>query len=242
MKEDYKIELDIFEGPLDLLLYLIKRDELNIYDIPINRITQQYLAYLELMQMLDLNIAGEFVRMAATLMYIKSRTLLPPEERVFEEGEEQMEDPRFDLIRQLIEYKKYKEAAEDLRCMETEHAKTFSRTGDIDLSPEMTGKKLTEVNIFDLLSAFSNVLNRAMEKEDIQEIFEEEVSIADKIKLIVDTLRNAGKAVFENFFTQVASKMEIIVTFLAMLELIRLKKIVACQRKQFDQIELTLRE
>ena len=242
MKEDYKIELDIFEGPLDLLLYLIKRDELNIYDIPINRITQQYLAYLEIMQMLDLNIAGEFVRMAAQLMYIKSRTLLPPEERQPDEGEEPMEDPRLDLIRQLIEYKKFKEAAEDLRFMEDEQTKTFSRTADLDLPPENADKRIVEVNIFDLLTAFSNVLTRAIETDDVQEIFEEEVSIAEKIKLIVDTLRNSEKAVFENFFAQAASKIEIIVTFLAMLELIRLKKIAAYQKSRFDCIELTLCE
>ncbi len=242
MKQDYKIELEIFEGPLDLLLYLIRRDELNIYDIPINRITQQYLVYLELMEMLDLNIAGEFVRMAATLMYIKSRTLLPPEERDTEEGEEQIEDPRLDLVRQLIEYKKFKEAAEELRCMEDEHVKTFSRTAELDLSPEMREKRIVEVSIFDLLSAFSSVLNRAMTKEEIREIFEEEVSIADKVKLIVDTLRNSEKTAFENLFAQAASRMEIIVTFLAMLELIRLRKIVAYQRRRFGEIELTLRE
>jgi segregation and condensation protein A len=242
MKEDYKIELEIFEGPLDLLLYLIRREELNIYDIPINRITEQYLAYLELMQMLDLNIAGEFVKMAATLMYIKSRTLLPPEEREPDDGEEPVEDPRMDLVRQLIEYKKFKEAAEALRDMESEQTKTFSRTAELDIPPEMSQRQLVEVSIFDLLSAFSDVLTRAMVQEDIQEIFEEEVSIADKIKLIVDTLRNSEKAVFENFFAEAASKIEIVVTFLAMLELIRLKRIVAYQRSQFGEIELILRE
>jgi segregation and condensation protein A len=242
MKQDYRIELEIFEGPLDLLLYLIKRDELNIYDIPINRITQQYLAYLELMQMLDLNIAGEFVRMAATLMYIKSRTLLPPEERESEDGDEEIEDPRLDLVRQLIEYKKFKEAAEELRCMEDEHVKTFSRTAEPDIASEMGEKRIVEVSIFDLLSAFSSVLNRAVAEEEIREIFEEEVNIADKVKLIVETLRNSEKAAFENLFAQAASRMEIVVTFLAMLELIRLRKIVAYQRRRFGEIELTLRE
>ena len=242
MKEDYKIELEIFEGPLDLLLYLIRKEELNIYDIPINRITEQYLAYLELMQMLDLNIAGEFVKMAATLMYIKSRTLLPPEDREPDENEEPMEDPRLDLIRQLIEYKKFKEAADELRTREEEYSLTFSRTSEVELSVDLTERKLVEVSLFDLLSAFSTVLNRAMEKEDIQEIFEEEISISERIKLIVDTLRNSGKAIFENFFAEAASKIEVIVTFLAMLELIRLKRIVAYQNRQFGEIEISLRE
>ena len=242
MREDYKIELEIFEGPLDLLLYLIKRDELNIYDIPISRITKQYLAYVELMQMLDLNIAGEFVKMAATLMYIKSRTMLPVEERPPSDDEDEIEDPRFDLIRQLIEYKKFKEAAGDLRSMEEEQGKTFSRSADLELTPEMAERKLVEVSIFDLLSAFSTVLQRVELTEEVAEIFEEEVSIADKIKLITDTLRNSEKAIFENFFTEAASRMEIIVTFLAILELIRLRKIIAYQRNQFGEIELTIQE
>jgi segregation and condensation protein A len=242
VRKDYKIELDIFEGPLDLLLYLIRRDELNIYDIPVHRITEQYLAYLELMQMLDLNIAGEFVRMAATLMYIKSRTLLPPEERSPDEPEEPMEDPRLDLIRQLIEYKKFKEAAEDLRSMESEHTKTFSRSTELDVALDAGEHKLVEVSIFDLLSAFSNVLTRAVETEKIQEIFEEEVSISDKITLIVETLRNAENGRFVDFFAQAASRLEIVVTFLAMLELIRLKKIAAYQDKAFGEILLTLSE
>ena len=242
MRKEYKIELEIFEGPLDLLLYLIKRDELNIYDIPIHRITEQYLAYLEIMQMLDLNIAGEFVRMAATLMYIKSQMLLPPEERNPDEAEEPMEDPRLDLIRQLIEYKKFKEAAEGLRSMESEHTKTFSRSTDLDAIPETGERKLVEVSIFDLLSAFSTVLNRAVEQEKIQEIFEEEVSISDKISLIIETLRNTEKSRFENFFAEAASRLEIVITFLAMLELIRLKKIAAYQKNAFGEIVLTLCE
>jgi segregation and condensation protein A len=223
-------------------LYLIKRDELNIYDIPIHRITEQYLAYLEIMQMLDLNIAGEFVRMAATLMYIKSQMLLPPEERNPDEAEEPMEDPRLDLIRQLIEYKKFKEAAEGLRSMESEHTKTFSRSTDLDAIPETGERKLVEVSIFDLLSAFSTVLNRAVEQEKIQEIFEEEVSISDKISLIIETLRNTEKSRFENFFAEAASRLEIVITFLAMLELIRLKKIAAYQKNAFGEIVLTLCE
>ena len=242
MKKEYKIELEIFEGPLDLLLYLIKRDELNIYDIPIHRITEQYLSYLELMQMLDLNIAGEFVRMAAILMYIKSQTLLPPEERNPDEVEEPMEDPRLDLIRQLIEYKKFKDAAEGLRSMEIEQTKTFSRSADPDVSPATGERKLVEVSIFDLLSAFSTVLNKAVEKEKIQEIFEEEINISDKINLIIETLRNKAKGSFEDFFAEAASRLEIVITFLAMLELIRLRKIAAYQKNAFGEIILTLRE
>ena len=128
-QEEYKVQLEVFEGPLDLLLYLIKKDELDIYDIPIERITTQYMQYMDLMRMLDLNIAGEFIVMAATLMMIKSRMLLPPEERAALEEEEE-EDPRWDLVRQLVEYKKFKDAAMHLEGLEERQADVFGRGSD----------------------------------------------------------------------------------------------------------------
>ena len=236
--KDYKIELDIFEGPLDLLLYLIKKEELNIYDIPISTITDQYLQYLELMKMLDLRIASEFIVMAATLMHIKSKMLLPPEEREAEEEEE--EDPRIELVRQLLEYKKFKEAALELQQMQIGQQKTFGRNQDEISIFEKRERRLADISIFDLLSAFSEVLKKA-EQGRIQEIFEEEVSIADKIKMIMKILRKRDKAGFDDFFKNIASKFEIIVTFLALLELMRLKKISAYQPQPFGTIEVALR-
>ncbi len=151
----YKIKLELFEGPLDLLLYLVKKDHLNIYDIPIATVTEQYLQYLNLMQLLDLNIAGEFLVMAATLMQIKSKMLLPAEEQTG--AEEEQEDPRQELVKRLLEYEKFKEIAESLRKRETDQREVFKRpkTG-IDIDKEALGEKEVyfEASIFDLINAF----------------------------------------------------------------------------------------
>lgn len=238
--QDYKVELEIFEGPLDLLLYLIKKEELDIHDIPISRVTRQYLEYLEIMKLLDLNIAGEFLLMAATLMLIKSKTLLPPEERA-EEEEEEIDDPRIDLVRQLLEYKKFKEVAQDLKDMQDEIGKTFSRIEDELPLTGKSEKRLVDVGIFDLLSAFSSVLKR-IQLPAPQEIEQEEISVGDRIVLILQALSATGQARFSSFFDNMSSRMEIAVTFLAMLELIRQKKIGARQRQTFGDIEIILKE
>ena len=129
MEADYKVKLEVFEGPLDLLLYLIKKEEVDIYDIPIERITNQYMEYLSLMQLLNLEVAGEFLVMAATLMYIKSRSLLPVDQQITDSEAEEGEDPRWELIRQLVEYKKFKDAAAQLSKREEEQANIFPRMG-----------------------------------------------------------------------------------------------------------------
>src|SRR5437773_7763124 len=161
MEADYKVKLEVFEGPLDLLLYLIKKEEVDIYDIPIERITNQYMEYLTLMKLLNLEVAGEFLVMAATLMYIKSRMLLPVDQQVTDSEAEEGEDPRWELIRQLVEYKKFKDAALQLAQREEEQAKIFPRrAGDAAIEADAE-VPLAEVSIFDLINAFNEVLKKA---------------------------------------------------------------------------------
>ncbi len=238
-RDDYRVELEVFEGPLDLLLYLIRKDEVSIHDIPISRITEQYVEYLELMKMLDLNIAGEFVLMAATLMHIKSRMLLPPDERPEDEDEGPGEDPRLELVRQLLEYKRFKEVAEDLHALEVEQATTFSRNEDDRSLLPTAERPLAEVSIFDLLAAFNEVFKRAA-GEPVAEILGDEVKVADKIREIRELVQHTDVVRFGDLFRPGSTRMEIVATFLAMLELIRQKAILAFQRQVFGPIELAL--
>ena len=168
----YKVQLEIFEGPLDLLLYLIKKEEVNIYDIPIARVTEQYLDYLNLMQLLDLKLAGEFLVMASTLMQIKSKLLLPVEERKQEEEEE---DPREELVRRLLEYKKFKEVAERLERLEQAQSQVFRRraSGQIEDQAGADGEEYFEASLFDLISAFSKIL-KVIPREEFLEIIKDE--------------------------------------------------------------------
>jgi len=234
MSQEYKVQLDVFEGPLDLLLYLIKKDELNIHDIPIERITTQYMDYLRLMQMLDLNIAGEFLVMAATLMMIKSRMLLPVEERPELEEEE---DPRWDLVRQLVEYKKFKDAAHHLERLELRQENVFARGGDnVELGPDPE-VSLNDVSLFDLISAFQEALKK-VEQEDLTEIFADRYTVAEKVDVIGRLIRRAGKALLSALFVGMRHRYEMVCTFLALLELIRLKQVRAIQGHQFGEIEI----
>lgn len=232
-QDEYKVQLDVFEGPLDLLLYLIKKEEVDIYDIPIERITTQYMQYLELMRMLDLNIAGEFLVMAATLMMIKSRMLLPPEDRP--ELEEEEEDPRWDLVRQLIEYKKFKDAALHLETLESLQQDVFLRGGDAAHLGPQSDVALRDVSIFDLISAFGEVLKR-VKTEELREIFAERVTVAEMIESVIQRVKREGRVAFSALFSGMASRAEIICTFLAILELIRLQQIVARQERAFGEI------
>lgn len=230
----YKVKLEVFEGPLDLLLYLIKREQLNIYDIPIAKLTQEYLDYLEIMRMLDLDIAGEFVVMAATLIHIKSKMLLPPEEREPEEVEE--EDPREELIRRLLEYKRFKEAAGQLQGMESRRFEFFGRSGQPELVDE-EGNKYFEANLFDLLTAFSKVL-KSVSKEKFQEIVKDKFTVEDKMHDIFHMLVEKPTISFTELFEAAQSKIEIVVIFLALLELIRLKEIIVRQQELFSDIQI----
>jgi segregation and condensation protein A len=238
MESDYKVKLEIFEGPLDLLLYLIKRDELDIYEISLERITRQYLEYLQAFKELNIDVAGEFVVMAANLIYLKSRSLLPVDQQPPEDDAEE-DDPRWDLIRQLIEYKKFKEAAAQLQVRQLEQEGIFVRQGGaIDL-PMMAPLRLGEIGIFQLINAFQAVIKRIEARENLSEIFGEHYTVSDKIEWILQRVSDGVPLRFSELFIAMASRVEIVVTFLALLELIRLRQIRASQQNPFEEIEIS---
>ena len=237
----YKVKLEVFEGPLDLLLYLIKKEEIDIYDIPIARITEQYLGYLGLMQLLDLRLAGEFLVMASTLMQIKSKMLLPLEEREPEEEEEL--DPRAELVRRLLEYKKFKEAATCLEDLETQRLKTFRRrvmSATAFGAKEAEEENYFEASLFDLISAFSKIL-KTIPKKEFLEIISDEFTVEKKVHDLLHLLVVKPVIYFSKLFERAKNKTEIIVTFLALLELIRLKEVIIRQRRSFGEIEIIRR-
>lgn len=235
METDYKVKLEIFEGPLDLLLYLIKRDELDIYDISLERITSQYLEYLQAFKELNIDVAGEFIVMAANLIYMKSRSLLPADQQPPEEDAED-DDPRWDLIRQLIEYKKFKEAAAQLQLRQLEQERTFSRIAPAPADLMPAPLRLGEVGIFQLINAFQNVIKRIEAREDLREIFGEHFTVSEKIDSILQRVAGGVSLKFSELFAGIASRVEIVVTFLALLELIRLKQVRVTQASPFEDI------
>jgi segregation and condensation protein A len=227
------IRLDSFEGPLDLLLHLIKREEIDIWNIPIARITEQYLEYIELMKDLNINVAGEWLVLAATLIFIKSRMLLPPDPAVAQE--EAREDPRTELVYQLLEHQKFKNAAQMLHVREeVENAVWNSPPGEV----VEEGKDLVAVTLFDLLKAFQEVVRR-FEAQQSMELRQEEVTIEQKVADIRHLLMVHDTIHFSTLFVRMPSKMHIIVTFLALLELVRLHEIWLYQKKVFDEIYIT---
>ena len=235
--EEYRVKLDVFEGPLDLLLYLIRKEEVDIYDIPIERITQQYIAYLDLMRMLDLSIAGEFIVMAATLMMIKSRMLLPADERTAEDEEEEEGDPRWDLVRQLVEYKKFKDAAIHLGSLEEQQENIFLRPeGDVELGAQ-PDVSLEDVSIFDLIAAFNEALSK-VQKEELREIFAERFTVGEKIDYLMERLEKTERLSLTALFADMTSRHEVVCTFLAVLELMKLRQIRATQETAYGAIEL----
>lgn len=230
----YKVRLEIFEGPLDLLLHLIKKEEVDISDIPISKIAGQYLEYLELMKMLDLNIAGEFIVMAATLMHIKSKMLLPKVE-----GEEELEeeDPRAELVKRLLEYKKFKEVAGELFYMEKCQKDVFSRQISENTKITKEDDVYFEASLFDLISTFNKVM-KEIPKETFYRVIKDEFTVEEKMHDIFHILVKAPSIYFTELFKKAKNKMEIITTFLAVLELIRLKEIIIRQSQAFGEIEL----
>ncbi|MFN3966120.1 MAG: segregation and condensation protein A [Endomicrobiia bacterium] len=233
----YDVHLEIFEGPLDLLLYLIRKNDLNIYDIPISQITAEYLEYIELMKELNLDIASEFLVMAATLMHIKSRTLLPSPPSEEEEGP----DPRAELVAKLLEYQKYKLAAEFLSKRELNEQGVYYRSAPVFSEDDFT----IEANIFDLIDSFRSVIKEL--PKEVKEIVYEEIPIEQKIRQILDCLNNAKTDKYNRKFINFKDllKMEttrigMIVLFLALLELIRLKQIIARQSRMFGEIRIYL--
>jgi segregation and condensation protein A len=234
---EYKVKFEVFEGPLDLLLYLIKKEEVDIYDVNLTQLATQFIEYIDLMRMLDLEIAGEFLVMASTLMYIKSRELLPLDQQVQVEGEEDGEDPRWELIRQLVEYKKFKDAAVQLQTLEARQENIFPR---LPIKPEFEREAPAkpDVSLFDLLNAVNAILKRVNQRDDLRDVFEDKWTVSEKIELIIKTIKDKSRMKFSELFASAMSRTEVVVTFLALLELIRLKQIQAAQPEDFGEIEI----
>ncbi|MCH7500142.1 MAG: segregation/condensation protein A [Nitrospinae bacterium] len=230
----YQLKLDIFEGPLDLLLHLIKEQKMDIHDISVSEISHQYLSYLDLMNDLNLEVAGEYLVMAAELTRLKSKTLLPSHGED-EDGEEGT-DPRDELTRRLLEYQRYKHAAGDLRQLEYERQQLFSRGSEIHIE-EGEEEVVVDATVFDLFSAFKQVLSRRTFKEDI-EIKITTLSVSERITRLLDTLNENESVTFESLFVDNRTKQEIIVTFLALLELMRMSLIRVQQGTHFETIRV----
>ncbi len=234
-----KVKLEIFEGPLDLLLHLIKKNEIDIYDIPITVITRQYLEYLEMMKSLNLDVAGEFLLMAATLLHIKSKMLLPPsEEPGGEEEEEAVEDPRAELVRRLLEYQRFKEAAWDLTQGPLLDREVFARKFFAEKFLEGSEEALTgEATLFDLLEAMKKIL-RGIPPEEFQEISVDHLNIKEKIHQIMEQLWEKESLTVGELLTPATMRREVILTFLALLELLRLRMIKIYQAESFGTIRI----
>lgn len=226
--DQLRITLGEFEGPLDLLLYLIRQDQINIYEIPVARITDEYLRYLNLMQELDLAIAGDFLVMAAQLIELKSRMLLPRDPLAVEE---EIEDPRTELVNRLLEHEKFKAAAQMLWSRATVEQAVFTRA-EIETD---TNNPEVAVGLFDLLTVFEKILARHKE-EVLMEIEREEVTVAEMIERLRNMVRSAGELNLLSFFERAQSRRELVVAFLSVLELVRLAEISLIQRETFGEI------
>jgi segregation and condensation protein A len=227
------IHLDAFEGPLDLLLHLIKKEEVDIWNIPIAHITEQYLQYLEIMKDLNINVAGEWLMMAATLIFIKSRMLVPQEKT--ETAEEHADDPRTELFYQLLEHQKFKNAAEMLYTREEVENAVWNKQPEEILEE---GEEVVAATLFDLLRAFHEVVQR-FEETRVMEVQQENVTIEQKIEDIRQRFLVHDKLQFSQLFADIRSKRHLIVTFLALLELVRLREILLFQKKAFEEIYIT---
>ena len=234
---DYAIKLDIFEGPLDLLLYLIKKNEIDIYNIPVALITEQYLQYLKIIKSLNLDLAGEYLVMASTLIHIKSKMLLPvPDEPSAEENEE---DPRAELVRQLLEYQTFKEAATALQERPLLERDVFTRSAPIDYNVEKLTEddELIEVNVFELIEAFHRLVSR-IDKNELLEIDLEKLSLTDIINDVMERLTREKNLTFEELLGERIDRRRIIYTFLAILELVKMKMVKAYQTSAFGVIRI----
>ncbi len=232
---DYKVQLDVFEGPLDLLLHLIKEQKVEISDIPISMITKQYLEYIDVMKDLNLNVAGDYLVMAAELTRIKSKMMVPQDEITEDEEGEGM-DPRDELVRQLLEYKKYKEAATKLRTMEMNQNQVFTRNVPMQIEESDDDIKY-DVTVFDLMVAFKGIMKELSFREDYH-ITITEISITDKINYIMEKLNNVTSITFEELLSSIKTKMDAIATFLGLLDLMKLNMVKIQQVKQFGTIRI----
>lgn len=226
--DQLQLTLGEFEGPLDLLLYLIRQEQVNIYEIPVARITDEYLRYLQMMKQLDLTVAGDFLVMAAQLIELKSRMLLPRDPLA---AEEEIEDPRNELVNRLLEHEKFKAAAQMLWSRATVEQAVFTRA---ELETDKNNPEVA-VGLFDLLRVFQEILTRHKE-EVLMEIEREEVTLAEMIDRLRNMVRSAGELNLLRFFEQAKSRRQLVVAFLSVLELVRLSEISLVQRETFGEI------
>ncbi len=247
MKVTYKLEA--FEGPLDLLLHLIDKNEVDIYNIPVKEVTDQYLEYVQAMQELELEVTSEFLVMAATLLSIKSKMLLPkPPVIEYEDEFDSMDDeldPRAELVQKLIEYRKYKSIADMLREKEVERSLVYTREPE-DLTPFLPKVQVNPVkglDVSDLLFAFRKTMRKMVSRHAIAKIRRDEISVKDRMKEVVELLSGkGGKLLFSKLFDYEMTREEIVVTFLAILELMKMKKIMCYQHNLFEDIVIQARE
>ena len=234
----FNIKIDNFEGPLDLLLYFIKRDKIDIYDIPITEITNEYISVIDEAKKLDVSIAGEFLFMASMLLRIKTQMLLP---RQINDESLDIEDPRIDLVAQLLEYKKYKSIANKLKNLHFENKDSFFRNSSkvvYDQSPNASDF-LNEVTLYDISKIFKDAVNNAP-TQDSFEIYRETVSLKDQQDFILQQFNNDKILSLKNLVKKLETKLEIIVTFLALLEMIKRSEIICSQKENFEDIEIKL--
>ncbi len=244
-QQEYEVKLDVFEGPLDLLLYLVTKAEVNIAELPLAEITTQYLAYLELLREVNINVAAEYLHMAVTLTYLKARELLPPVEgEEAPQGDEGIYN-REELIRQLLEYQKFKQAAGALKNFEAEQIHIFKRGAreTIEALPDDDGGvDLESLSLFDLLSAFRQILTRAQTEEDRRHVVQlDMVKLDDRIEHVLAVVADAGEVSFDSLFGDDLRKIVIVVTFMAILELVKMQEIVFRQEERFGPIMVSRR-
>jgi segregation and condensation protein A len=221
----YRVQLKNFEGPLDLLLFFIKRDELDIYDIPISHITTEFLEYIHLMEELDLDVASEFILMASILMSIKARMMLPRDEEEDKELDE--DDPRYELVQKLLEYKRYKEMAEKMVVIDEETRKKYYRGyfDEDEVEKQASGEALKDVTLFDLMAAFQKVLTDIKRQRSYHKVERVSHTIEDQTEFVLRSLREKGRQSFLQLCQAFTNKMAVVVTFLAVLEMLKEQQI-----------------
>lgn len=221
----YRVQLKNFEGPLDLLLFFIKRDELNIYDIPISHITKEFLVYIRLMEELDLDVASEFIYMASMLMSIKARMMLPLDKDEDEELDE--DDPRYELVQKLLEYKRYKEMAEKLTIIDEETQKKYYRGyfDEDEVDKQASGEALKDVTLFDLIGAFRKVLADMQRQTSYHRVEKVKLTVEQQSEFIIQSLQKRGRTSFASFCAELKNRLAVVVTFLAVLEMLKEQQI-----------------
>lgn len=237
---EYQVSFEVFEGPLDLLLYLVRRQEVDIYEVNLTTLATDFIEHVEMMKALDLDIAGEFIVMAATLMYIKSKELLPIDRQVVDEEDDEELDPRWELIRQLVEYKKFKDISRHLQAVERQEENIFPREpGKLELPRIIETPSGQQATVDDLYKALEVILDRFEKRlERVTEIVQDPFTVSDKISYIVGRLTTDESVLFSNLFVGASTRSEVVATFLGILELIKQKRVVALQWRHFSDIRL----